>query len=85
MDYPYLVDELKINIKKVNELKRSLDNLLLHINKNAVVKKGLFITQPSQTNINPPNDSKISQQNGGRTNKYRYFKKKRTKKNKRKV
>ncbi len=84
MDYPYLVDELKINIKKVNELKRSLDNLLLHINKNAVVKKGRFTTQPSQTNIIPLSNSKIIQQNGGRTNKYRYFKKKRTKKNKKK-
>ena len=78
MDYPYLVDTLKSNLKLLKDLQVSTEQLIMHSVKNAPTQKGRFITQPVKKLMTPlPKGTTLD---GGRKTK----RKAKTKKNKNK-
>lgn len=81
MDYPYLVNTLKSNLKLINDLRESTKQLIQHSIVNAPTLKGRFTTQPSKKLMTPlPKDTKFE---GGRKKTRKNKKKRRVNKSKR--
>lgn len=82
MDYPYLVDTLKSNLKLLKDLQVSTEQLIMHSVKNAPTQKGRFVTQPVKKLMTPlPKGTTLD---GGRKTKIKRKAKSKTQKNKNK-
>ena len=82
MNYPYLVNELQMNISQIKKLDKSMEDLLNHIKQNATFKRGRFTTQPNKQLVTPL--EKPFPRSGGKNTKRRTkpnkkFKKRKTK------
>lgn len=83
MDYPYLVDTLKSNLKLLKDLQESTEKLIMHSVKNAPTQKGRFITQPVKKLMTPlPKGTTLD---GGRKTTRKVKTKKNKNKNKNKL